>query len=105
MLNRLIALIVRHGVPLVALNVFLEQIGAPVPAIPTLLVAGGLSRDGRISSTHVLIASVAASLLADWIWFLLGRWQGYRVLRLLCRISLSPDSCVRDTESNFDRGE
>ncbi len=102
-MNRLIALIARHGVPLVALNVFLEQIGAPVPAIPSLLIAGGLTRNGRMSSTHVLIAAVAASLIADWIWFLLGRWQGYRVLRLLCRISLSPDSCVRQTESNFTR--
>ena len=102
-MNRLIALIARHGVPLVALNVFLEQLGAPVPAIPSLIVAGGLSRNGRMSSTHVVIAAVVASLLADWIWFLLGRWQGYRVLRLLCRISLSPDSCVRQTETNFER--
>ncbi len=102
-MNRLIALIARHGVPLVALNVFLEQIGAPVPAVPSLLVAGALSRDGRISSTHVLIAAVAASLVADWIWFLLGRRHGYRVLRMLCRISLSPDSCVRNTETSFER--
>lgn len=102
-MNRLIALIARHGVPLVALNVFLEQIGAPVPAIPSLLVAGGLSRNGHMSSTHIVLAAVAASLVADWIWFVLGRWQGYRVLRMLCRISLSPDSCVRQTETNFER--
>lgn len=102
-MNRLIALIARHGVPLVALNVFLEQIGAPVPAIPSLIVAGGLTRSGRMSSTHLVVASVAASLIADWIWFVLGRWQGYRVLRMLCRISLSPDSCVRQTETNFER--
>jgi membrane protein DedA with SNARE-associated domain len=101
--NRFIALIARHGIPLVALNVFLEQIGAPVPAVPSLLVAGGLSREGRMSSTHLMIAAVAASLVADWIWFLMGRWQGYRILRLLCRISLSPDSCVRQTETNFER--
>src|SRR5207247_490341 len=84
-------------------NVFLEQIGAPVPAAPTLIVAGALSREGRMSSTHVLIAAVLASLVADWVWFLLGRHYGYRTLRLLCRISLSPDSCVRDTEANFER--
>jgi membrane protein DedA with SNARE-associated domain len=101
---RLIQYLVRYGVSLVFLNVFAEQIGAPVPAVPTLIVAGALARNGQISSTHiVLIAAVSASLIADWIWFLLGRRYGYRILRTLCRISLSPDSCVRDTEARFER--
>src|SRR5205085_5078615 len=101
-LNRLIALVLRHGVPLVAANVFLEQIGAPIPAVPTLMIAGALARNGQMSSTHVMVAAIVASLLADTIWFVLGRQYGYRILRLLCRISLSPDSCVRDTEANFE---
>lgn len=101
---RLIGYLIRYGVSLVFLNVFAEQIGAPLPAVPTLIVAGALARDGRMSSTHmILIAAVAASLLADWFWFLLGRRYGYRILRTLCRISLSPDSCVRDTEARFER--
>jgi membrane protein DedA with SNARE-associated domain len=102
-LNRLIALVLRHGVPLVAANVFLEQIGAPIPAIPTLMIAGALARNGQMSSTHILVWAVIASLAADTVWFALGRQYGYRILRLLCRISLSPDSCVRDTEANFER--
>ena len=100
---RLVELVIRHGVPLVFFNVLLEQLGVPVPAVPTLIIAGALSREGRISSTHVLVASVLASLIADWIWFMLGRRYGYRILKTLCRISLSPDSCVRDTESKFER--
>lgn len=100
---RLFELVIRHGVPLVFFNVLLEQFGVPLPAVPTLIVAGALSRENRISSTHVLIASVVASLIADWIWFMLGRRYGYRILKTLCRISLSPDSCVRDTESKFER--
>jgi membrane protein DedA with SNARE-associated domain len=101
---RLIHYLVRYGVSLVFLNVFAEQIGAPVPAVPTLIVAGALARNGQMSSTHmILIAAVAASLIADWIWFLLGRRYGYRILRTLCKISLSPDSCVRDTEARFER--
>ena len=102
-MNRLLQLVARHGTPLVWLNVFLEQIGAPIPAVPTLVVAGALSRDGKMSSTLLVGGSVVASLLADWIWFLLGRHYGYRVLRTLCRISLSPDSCVRETEARFER--
>lgn len=103
MLHHLIALILHYGIPLIFVNVFLEQIGAPIPAVPTLIVAGALARNGQMSSTYVLTAALIASLLADWIWFLLGRRYGYRILRLLCRISLSPDSCVRETEANFDR--
>jgi membrane protein DedA with SNARE-associated domain len=100
---QLVELLVVYGVPLVFLNVFLEQLGVPVPAVPTLIVAGALSRENRMSSTNVLIAAIAASLLADWIWFALGRRYGYRILKLLCSISLSPDSCVRDTELRFER--
>jgi membrane protein DedA with SNARE-associated domain len=101
--NALIHYVLHYGVPLVFLNVLAEQIGLPIPAAPTLIVAGALSRDGRMSSTHVLLAAIAASLIADYAWFILGRFYGYRVLRTLCRISLSPDSCVRDTEANFER--
>src|SRR5712691_5436018 len=99
----LIALIIRYGTPLVWLNVFLEQLGLPIPAVPTLVLAGALSRDGKMSSTAIVAGSVVASILADWIWFLLGRRLGFRVLKTLCRISLSPDSCVRDTEARFER--
>ena len=102
-MRSLIQLIVERGIPLIWLNVFLEQLGVPVPAVPTLIVAGALSQDGRISSTHVMIAAVVASLLADWVWFILGRRYGYRILSTLCKISLSPDSCVRDTEQRFER--
>jgi membrane protein DedA with SNARE-associated domain len=102
-MTRLFALVIRHGIPLVFVNVLLEQLGAPVPAVPTLIVAGALARNGQVSSTNVMLAAIAASLLADWIWFALGRRYGYRILRTLCRISLSPDSCVRDTEANFER--
>ena len=102
-MNHLVQYVLHYGVPLVFLNVLLEQLGLPVPAVPALIVAGALSREGRMSSTHVLIASVMASLLADSLWFALGRRYGYRILRTLCRISLSPDSCVRDTEARFER--
>jgi membrane protein DedA with SNARE-associated domain len=101
--SKLVRLLLRHGTPLVWLNVFIEQIGLPIPAVPTLVVAGALSRDGKLSSTLVLAGSVVASLIADAVWFYLGRRMGYRVLRTLCIMSLSPDTCVRDTEARFER--
>lgn len=103
MMARLVQLLIRHGTPFVFINVLLEQMGVPVPAVPTLIVAGALSRENRMSSTRVLIATVVASLIADYVWYALGRRYGYRILRVLCRISLSPDSCVRETEVRFER--
>jgi len=101
--HSLVHYVLVYGVSLIFINVLLEQLGAPVPAVPALIVAGALSRDGKMSSTNILLAAIAASLIADYMWFLLGRRYGYRILRTLCRISLSPDSCVRDTEARFER--
>jgi membrane protein DedA with SNARE-associated domain len=95
--------LLQHGLSLVFANVFLEQIGIPIPALPTLVVAGALAARGRLSLLPLLGAALAASVLADAVWYLVGRWKGHKVLRLVCRISLSPDSCVRQTESLFER--
>jgi membrane protein DedA with SNARE-associated domain len=102
-MTHLVHYVIVYGVTLVFLNVLAEQLGAPIPAVPALVIAGALTRSGQMSSTHVLIAAVIASLIADSIWYELGRRYGYRILKTLCRISLSPDSCVRDTEARFER--
>ncbi|HTR04861.1 MAG TPA: VTT domain-containing protein [Thermoanaerobaculia bacterium] len=95
--------VLTYGLPLVFAIVLLEQLGAPIPAIPVLIVAGALAVDGSLSAWQVLLVALVASLIADTVWFLLGRAQGNRILKTLCKISLSPDSCVRQTESVFER--
>jgi membrane protein DedA with SNARE-associated domain len=102
-MNVLLHRLLRHGISLVFVNVFLEQIGAPIPALPTLIVAGALAARGRLPLLPLLGSALIASVLADTIWYLIGRWKGHKVLRVVCRISLSPDSCVRQTESLFER--
>ena len=102
-MNELVLALTRWGVLLVGANVLLEQLGLPIPAVPTLVLAGALAADGKLPLAGLLAVSVAASLAGDAVWFLLGRRHGHRVLRTLCRISLSPESCVRQTESIFDR--
>jgi membrane protein DedA with SNARE-associated domain/rhodanese-related sulfurtransferase len=97
--NTLIDLLLQHGVPIVFVATLLARVGAPVPAAPLLVVAGGLSAGAQLSAPAVLLASLAANLAGDAIWFIAGRRHGHRILRLLCRISLSPDSCVRQSES------
>lgn len=95
--------VIAYGLPLIFGIVLLEQLGAPIPAIPVLIVAGALSMDGNLPAWRVLVVAVGASLIADSLWYLLGRSQGSRILKALCKISLSPDSCVRQTESVFER--
>jgi membrane protein DedA with SNARE-associated domain/rhodanese-related sulfurtransferase len=96
-------LIHTYGVLIVFGTVLLEQIGLPIPAFPVLIIAGALAVDKGANWPLYLTASVAACLLSDYFWFCAGRYYGKRILRLLCKISLSPDSCVSQTEDNFSR--
>lgn len=96
-------LLAQYGLMLVFANVFLTQVGLPLPAIPTLVVAGALAYEGQIGLAPVLIAAVGGSLLGDMVWFFAGRRYGYRVLKTLCRVAIEPDSCVKQTENNFER--
>jgi membrane protein DedA with SNARE-associated domain/rhodanese-related sulfurtransferase len=91
------------GLSLIFLNVLLEQLGLPVPAIPTLVVAGALAANGKLPGTAVFALGVAASLIGDSTWYLAGRAYGVRVMKLLCRISLTPDTCVSQTQASFER--
>src|SRR5206468_273275 len=66
-------------------------------------VAGGLAATGRVSLTLALAVATAANVLGDAVWYLAGRRFGHRVMSLLCRVSLSPDSCVRQSETLVTR--
>lgn len=102
-MHEMTGLLEAYGLAFVFVNVFLVQAGAPVPAVPALVVAGALSKGGAISMPAVIAVAVIASLLADSLWYELGRRYGTRVLRLLCRMSIAPDTCARQTEDRFLR--
>src|SRR5450631_3102610 len=99
----LMRLSAQHGVLVVFLAVLLEQLGIPLPAYPILLLSGSLAAHGDLPWPDLLAAAVAASVIADNVWYATGRRYGRRVLGLLCRVSLTPDSCVRQTEATFIR--
>lgn len=102
-MQQLVSLLEQYGLSFVFLHVLAEQAGIPLPAYPTLIVAGALLAHASYSGTELLFAAVAAAMLADLGWYLAGSRLGRPVLRTLCRISLSPDSCVRQTESIYLR--
>ena len=95
--------LVQHGYVLLLGWVFAEQIGLPLPSIPLLLAAGALAGSHRLNLFVALGCALVGSVLADVIWFYLGRFRGIRVLQLICKISLEPDSCVRRTEGVFSK--
>src|SRR5688572_27463164 len=95
--------LIRHGYAVLFGWVLLEQLGLPIPAAPLLIAAGALARAGKMNLTFALTLTFVAVILADLFWYSLGRYRGGRILKLLCRISLEPDSCVRRTENLFVR--
>ena len=99
----LLDLIREFGLAFVFVNVLVDQVGIPVPAYPTLIVAGASLAVSPGTTATVLVVGVIAALISDTFWYLTGRRYGMRVLRTLCKISLSPDSCVTQTESIFMR--
>ncbi|HTP45806.1 MAG TPA: rhodanese-like domain-containing protein, partial [Casimicrobiaceae bacterium] len=102
-MEHLVALLQQYGLGFVFLNVLALQAGLPLPAYPTLIIAGTLAAMGGSPVWQVVGAGVGAALVADTGWYAAGRRFGMRVLSTLCRMSLSQDSCVRQTESIFQR--
>ena len=100
-MHRTIDFLLHHGYVVLLAWVFAEQVGLPLPAMPLLLAAGALAGTGRLSFFASLYCAILAALAADLVWYYLGRRKGIRVLQLLCKISLEPDSCVRRTEGIF----
>jgi membrane protein DedA with SNARE-associated domain/rhodanese-related sulfurtransferase len=93
----------QYGLAAVFGVVLLEQIGAPIPALPVLLLAGAAAMSDPLFGVYALLLSIVASTLGDLAWYAAGKRYGHRVLKTLCQVSLSPDSCVRQTENTFER--
>lgn len=102
-IHRAFEFLIHHGHSVLFVWVLAEQLGIPVPAMPLLLAAGALAGAGRMNFLACLLFAMLGAVLADSVWFQLGRHKGIRILQLLCRISLEPDSCVRRTQGIFSK--
>lgn len=92
-----------YGLTFVFFNVLVSQAGVPIPAVPTLVMAGALIIPIQHSFATVAATALLGAIAADLAWYYAGGRFGRTVLRAMCRISLSPDSCVRHTESIYTR--
>jgi membrane protein DedA with SNARE-associated domain len=102
-MNDIAQFLVSHGGPVLFAIVFVEQAGLPLPAAPWLLTAGALSASRQLNPVFAIGVTVVAAMIADTVWFYIGRRGGQRVLRLFCRLSLARNSCVGRTRGLFAR--
>ena len=102
-MNDIIQSLAAYGGAVLFAAVFVDQAGLPLPAVPWLLAAGALSASGEMHPAAALGISVLACVSADSLWFYAGRRGGNRVVQLLCRLSLAPNSCLRCTGGLLDR--
>ena len=94
-------LLIQHGLAVVFAWAFVVQAGVPAPAVPMLVGAGALSSAGRMDLVLAVAAAMAATIVADVLWYSLGRSRGTRALGVLCRFSLDPDSIIRHAKERF----
>lgn len=98
----ILTLLQEYGSWLVFFNVLVEQAGLPVPAYPMLIAAGAVA-GGAGGWITAWLAAALACLLADSAWYFAGRRYGGRLLGLVCKLSLSQDSCIRQTQGLYVR--
>lgn len=77
-----------HPVSLLALNVFGDQLGLPVPSYPSLVLAGAFASEQSSSNPALIVAmAMLCCLLADSLWYFLGARFGDALTRRIGRSS------------------
>jgi membrane protein DedA with SNARE-associated domain/rhodanese-related sulfurtransferase len=105
-MNTFLSLLAHHGDLLLFLVVLAEAIGLPVPAAVALVAGGAAAAAGTVSVFKFLALAFTAMLIGDSLLFILGRYMGWALLGLLCRLSVNPEACVlRSAESFYKRGK
>jgi len=102
-LEALLHVIEVYGLWVVFLCVLLDQGGLPFPAYPPIIVTAAIAADTGQPLFPVVLVATLAALLADLLWYAGGKRFGTSLLRQMCRLSLSPDSCVGLTKHIYAR--
>jgi membrane protein DedA with SNARE-associated domain/rhodanese-related sulfurtransferase len=110
----LIELVEHHGYIVVALGIFLNAAGVPMPASVLLLAAGASAfpepahHDAMHQGLHLwVLLPIAwlASVCGDTLLYLGGRYMGWWLLAGMCRVSVDPENCIfRSADYFYKRG-
>jgi membrane protein DedA with SNARE-associated domain/rhodanese-related sulfurtransferase len=99
----LVRILQTYGLQIVFVGVLLDQGGLPLPSFSLVIVAAGVATEAGQPAWPIFGLAVLATLIADLTWFAGGRRFGAAMLRMICRVSLSPDSCVGATRRIYTR--
>jgi membrane protein DedA with SNARE-associated domain/rhodanese-related sulfurtransferase len=99
----LVRILQLYGLQIVFVGVLLDQGGLPLPSFSLVIVAAGVATEAGTPVWPIFALAILATLIADLIWFAGGRRFGAAMLRMICRVSLSPDSCVGNTRRIYMR--
>jgi len=102
-MDALLHIIETYGLWVVFLTVLLDQGGLPLPSYPPMIVTAALAVESNHSVWPIVAVATLATLIADLAWFAGGRKFGSTLLRAMCKLSLSADSCVGLTRRIYAR--
>jgi len=104
-MEHILHMIEHHGYLALVVMVFLEAIGLPIPAAIAMVTAGAAAAWKTLVLGYVILWSIVPILIGDSILYFLGRQTGWRLLAVLCRVSMNPETCIlRSAESFYKRG-
>jgi len=102
-MNTLIELVQAYGLWIIFLITLFQSIGLPLPAFAILIVTAAVTPAKAFDIISLLMTATSGSLIGDIVLYFAGKRLGTGVLGKLCRISLSPDSCVKSSGDIFNR--
>jgi len=102
-MDKLLHVLNVYGLQVVFVGVLLDQGGLPLPSFSLIVVAAAVAANSGAPLWPLLVVAIAATLIADLAWFAGGRRFGAAMLRAICRVSLSPDSCIGQTQRAYMR--
>jgi len=79
-MNDTLQFLVNHGYVVLFGCVLAQQLGIPLPSTPFIVAAGALAHSGQLSFIVALLVACCAAMLADLVWFEIGRKRGYPVV-------------------------
>lgn len=98
--------IAQHGYAVIFLAVLSEAIGLPIPAALAMVVAGAACASHAMNLPLVFVICLFALVCGDFFMYTLGRYTGWALLGILCRVSFNPETCIlRSAESFYKRGK
>ncbi len=96
-----IASISHHGYLVVALVLFVSSLGIPLPASVALLLGGAAAAHHVLAPGWLVVVAIGAAFVGDSLLFFGGRYSGWWLLALICRISINPESCIFGSAEYF----